>query len=1115
MAKGKMPSSHIEEMSRGHIREYLQSIVLMANEVIDLYTHDATLLDRKSGQFEHYWHFITGFSSLKKKPSEKYERFLRKVLSKKRAMIERPFVSDEKPEIKSDIYIPLRIDNRDIGVLCIGPPEGQKFSEYDAYLMTCIISIVDTGFSSKTAREIGKNFLAPLQFCLLHRRRYLSAAANVNDVINQYFNSIVLQKVFPLFSPQTGEISVNFRLTSAPYEESDNVTLIFAEPMENVSIADSKRARKRKPTFTTQQIEVWINSWSKFVDSPPPDIDNGYGKIFPRVKSHIAVPCEYGGILYGILTIDFYRSYKFTPLVAQMLCIIGAQMAPVVANAQASSELARKQAYFESVLDAIPDQITIIDKNAYIQLMNKARRDKFPTAKKGDLCYETFEVGKDSECKGCYTLSAARIGKAVKQASWEYAEPHVLKRSYVDISAGQLKNEEGEPLQPLQAVEVVRDVNEREEMLKWMSKIQFRLIDKNLPENVWKYVGEGLKDMGFESYKIYIYSRSRFLGKICYPKESFKRRDFTQFSLNPKIDTPSRVLLEEERLRPVQFIVRKKGGKAPDEKKEWNYITHYLTKVPPKYAKHFSMEGIRSWVEIPIGLAGKLFGKIVVEKRLPDELHDTEPNAYEMAILASFGRFASIVMQTAKQQEELVKSVKESARMEFARYPKAILELYELQTLPTDERIKLLNWATLLPIVSSDAFNISRVQHFVIKKEGKDIWIVTGAGIGARRLKGVSPPAKKLRNELTKLFDAYPPNNLDGNVIAEMSEELSSISSKITPRLADGCIGAITNDEIANSILGEVLKSGEPKIVKPSKDLSSLDRKFLEFAQETERVEKPFVYIPITSPRLSITQQQGFLYLDNIFRKDPTISLDDVRTIGAFVSILGGLYASEKTRWQLNITLGVVGHAIKYILSGCDFEQEMALWQLDVLKSFLSPEKTVQIDKHKHLDPTTELKLVLDETIAYIKKRAKERKATVQQIYEAPNVPATDESFKGSSILLKVVLYQLLDNAVKFTSIARGNQKEVGIRIDDSSDKPGYIHLVVWDTGIGVDKYLMPRLGKDWYRSEQCDEGAGIGLITCYKLLEEWTGRPDNFEVRDNVEGKGSEFHIWIPRHKN
>ena len=124
--------------------------------------------------------------------------------------------------------------------------------------------------------------------------------------------------------------------------------------------------------------------------------------------------------------------------------------------------------------------------------------------------------------------------------------------------------------------------------------------------------------------------------------------------------------------------------------------------------------------------------------------------------------------------------------------------------------------------------------------------------------------------------------------------------------------------------------------------------------------------------------------------------------------------------------------------------------------------------------------------------------------YIEDNVP---HQIVGDSKRLQQVLMNLVENAVKFTS---KGEIIVNVRsIIHGSDKPQLI-FEVKDTGTGIPNDRMKLLFKGLPGSErgkQVDNGAGLGLVVCKKLIELMDG---DIDVQSEY-GKGSNSSFRIP----
>lgn len=133
-----------------------------------------------------------------------------------------------------------------------------------------------------------------------------------------------------------------------------------------------------------------------------------------------------------------------------------------------------------------------------------------------------------------------------------------------------------------------------------------------------------------------------------------------------------------------------------------------------------------------------------------------------------------------------------------------------------------------------------------------------------------------------------------------------------------------------------------------------------------------------------------------------------------------------------------------------------------------------------------------------------------ENLIEANDVEIKTNYLKNSLIKadresLKIVLRNLLDNAVKYMNGKGAITIEMGV---DSED---FAYVSIQDTGIGISKEKLERINslKDVSIDKiNRSEGVGLGLILCQTLVKKNQG----VLSFDSEEGKGTKVTIQLPR---
>ena len=146
----------------------------------------------------------------------------------------------------------------------------------------------------------------------------------------------------------------------------------------------------------------------------------------------------------------------------------------------------------------------------------------------------------------------------------------------------------------------------------------------------------------------------------------------------------------------------------------------------------------------------------------------------------------------------------------------------------------------------------------------------------------------------------------------------------------------------------------------------------------------------------------------------------------------------------------------------------------------------------------------MNEVIAHVLNSMKlvttKRKAKVT--FEATG---NDFTVQGSLIHLTSVIYNLLDNALKYSP----DDPDVTILLKDNDDR---LELIVSDKGIGISKEFHKKIFEKFFRMPSGDihnvKGHGLGLSYVDSVIKSHGG---SIKV-DSEPGRGSHFIIRLPK---
>ena len=146
-----------------------------------------------------------------------------------------------------------------------------------------------------------------------------------------------------------------------------------------------------------------------------------------------------------------------------------------------------------------------------------------------------------------------------------------------------------------------------------------------------------------------------------------------------------------------------------------------------------------------------------------------------------------------------------------------------------------------------------------------------------------------------------------------------------------------------------------------------------------------------------------------------------------------------------------------------------------------------------------DLNRVIKQTSASFEGRCREKDITIDLILSGDVAVA-----RADEIKIRQVLYNLLDNAIKFSH----NESIVTIETTQRSEK---IYVAVKDTGIGIPKDEQNKIWDRFYKSDlsrgKDKTGSGLGLAIVKEIIQ---AHGENINVI-STEGAGTQFVFTLP----
>ena len=150
-----------------------------------------------------------------------------------------------------------------------------------------------------------------------------------------------------------------------------------------------------------------------------------------------------------------------------------------------------------------------------------------------------------------------------------------------------------------------------------------------------------------------------------------------------------------------------------------------------------------------------------------------------------------------------------------------------------------------------------------------------------------------------------------------------------------------------------------------------------------------------------------------------------------------------------------------------------------------------------------------------VKTQAVNLKKTVEEVTEAltfsvgnpdiriENLVSRDMVLQTDSIRLKIVLSNLIDNALKY----RDEKKESPFIRIEAAERDDVKLIIVRDNGVGIDQLYLEKIFHMFFRASEHSKGSGLGLYIVKEALTKING---TIQVESSL-GSGTTFLVKIP----
>ncbi|HEX59813.1 MAG TPA: PAS domain S-box protein [Methanomicrobia archaeon] len=295
------------------------------------------------------------------------------------------------------------------------------------------------------------------------------------------------------------------------------------------------------------------------------------------------------------------------------------------------------------------------------------------------------------------------------------------------------------------------------------------------------------------------------------------------------------------------------------------------------------------------------------------------------------------------------------------------------------------------------------------------------------------------------------------------------------------------------------------------RDISKLVERERELAEKTRALEKQTEELKATVKELMDARRALLNILEDVdaSKKELAEAYERLKEIDEMKNNFM-IIAIHELGTPLTIIRGNVDMLLSGVFGELSYEQQERLLVinesvnrlmklLDDLRAVMTiKEGRLRLDRRE-----CSIKTLVHDVVRDLSAFARQKGHTLR--VDVPDVKVTCDVEK-----VKSVIYNLLDNAIKFTPEG-GSIEITAEEISDAESGKNYVKFCVADTGVGIPKDELPKIFEAFYEVGgylSHRRGMGVGLFVVRSVIEAHGGRV----WAESEVGRGSRFFFTLPK---